>query len=304
MVATILVPYDGSEFAGQALTLAVDVALRADASLLLLQVDGAIPAAEPGEAPEALVEADRRRQERQRAHLDATAEELRDAGVAVTARLERGGISDTLVRVAEEEADLVVMATHGRGPFSRFWLGSVADALTRRCTVPLLLMKPREEDDGPVASEAFERIVVGLDGSELAETVLPIATELGALFGARYSLLRVVRPIFPGVIGYEDVPQAVDPGMIEEIEQAAAEYVEGVADRLREEGHEVEGRVVRGSSVPWAILEAAGEEGASAVALAAHGRGGLGRALLGSTADKVVRGARGPVLLHRPAVQG
>lgn len=304
MYETILVPYDGSDFAGQALALAVDVAGRSDASILLLQVAGTIRAADPEEAPEALVEADRRRRERRRGELHRTAEELRDAGVAVTPRLEEGAVSDTLVRVAEEEADLVVMATHGRGPFSRFWLGSVADALTRRCTVPLLLVKPREDGGGAATSEALGRIVVGLDGSRLAETVLPHAVELGGLFGSRFTLLRVVRPIFPGVLGYEDAPQALDPSVIEEVEEAAASYVEGVADRLREEGHEVEGRILRASSVAWAILEDAGEEGSSTIALASHGRGGLERALLGSAADKVVRGARGPVLLHRPDADG
>lgn len=301
MYETILVPFDGSEFGGQALRLAADVARRSEASLLLVHVIGAIPAAEAGEAPESLVEADRRRRERREEELARASERLARAGLPVETRLETGRISDTLVSVAEEEADLVVMATHGRGPFSRFWLGSVADALSRRCTVPLLLHRPREGGEDGSATGALRRMVLPLDGSTLAESILGPATTLGDLYGADYTLVRVVRPIFPGVLGYEDVPQTVDPSVVEELEEAAAEYLEEVAGHLRADGREAATRVARGSSVPWTILEVAGEGEARTVALASHGRGGLERVLLGSTADKVVRGARGPVLLHRPS---
>ena len=300
MYETILVPFDGSAFGDQALDLAAEIGRRANASLLLLHVAGAIPAAEPGEAPEALVEADRRRRERRQAELDAAAERLEDEGVSVIPRLETGRISDVLVATAAEEADLVVMATHGRGPLSRFWLGSVADALVRRCTVPLLLVRPREGGDGS-PSDALEHLLLPLDGSELAESVLAPATALGGLFGARYTLLRVVRPVFPGVAGYEDAAPVIDPSLVEDLEAAAAEYLRELTSRLPDEMTDVDTRVVRGSSVPATVLDVAGEGGDSAIALASHGRGGIERALLGSTADKVVRGARGPVLVHRVA---
>ena len=300
MYHTILVPFDGSDFGVQALDLAAEVGRRADASLLLLHVAGAIPAAEPGEAPEALVEADRRRRERRKADLDAAAERLEAGGVSVTPRLETGRISDVLVETAEAEADLVVMATHGRGPLSRFWLGSVADALVRRCAVPLLLVRPREDGEG-VGPDDLEHLLLPLDGSELAETVLAPAAALGDLFAARYTLLRVVRPVFPGVAGYEDAAPVIDPTVVEDLEAAAADYLGELRERLPDAMREVDTRVVRGSSIPSAVLEAAREAGGSAIALASHGRGGIERALLGSTADKIVRGARGPVLVHRPA---
>lgn len=299
MYSTILVPYDGSEFGRRALALAVEIARRSEASILLLQVLGTIRAAEPGEAPESLVEADRARREARRDDVERTAARVREEGVEATGRLEEGRVSDTLVRVADEEADLVVMATHGRGPFTRFWLGSVADALARRCAVPLLLVKPGEEEGGsPPGPESLERIVVPLDGSEVAEAVLPSATALGGLFGASYTLLRVVRPVFPGVLGYEDVPQTVDPSVVEQLEADAKEYLASVAERMRGEGHRVETRVERGSSVPWAIVEASNDAGAG-VALGTRGRTGIERLLLGSTADKVIRAARAPVLLFR-----
>lgn len=303
MYAKVLVPYDGSEFSRQALDVAVEVARRSEAEILLLQVLGTVVAGEPGEAPESLVEADRRRRDARQADVERTAARIREEGVEATGRLAEGRVSDTLVRVADEEADLVVMATHGRGPFSRFWLGSVADALARRCAVPLLLVKPGEEGEAAPGTESLERIVIPLDGSEVAEAVLPSATALGGLFDARYTVLRVVRPVFPGVLGYEDVPQTVDPSVVEELEDAAEDYLDGVAGRLREAGHRVETRVVRGSSVPWAVVEAS-NEAAAAVALATRGRSGIERVLMGSTADKVIRAARQPVLLHRSGEAG
>ncbi len=84
-------------------------------------------------------------------------------------------------------------------------------------------------------------------------------------------------------------------------EKAQAEaYLERVAGRLREQGLQVRTRVAVARHAAEAILEEAEAQASNLIALATHGRGGFKRLLLGSVADKLVRGASSPVLIYRP----
>jgi nucleotide-binding universal stress UspA family protein len=201
--------------------------------------------------------------------------------------------------------DLVVLTTHGRGPLGRFWLGSVADALVRRLPVPALLVRPQE---GAPAAEAVRHILVPLDGSPLAEQILEPAAALAELTGAAVTLLRVVGPVPPpgaevpdGLIE-EAVQQLLEKTaeLQERVNAGASQGLETAAARLRERGLVVQTRVAVADAPAPAILDAAREVGADLIALATHGRRGLKRLLLGSVADKVVRGGTLPVLLLRP----
>lgn len=304
-IQTIMVPLDGSEFSQAALPAAVAVADRAGAEVLLAYVHSGFSPARPGEAPEALVEADRELVRHERELLEKVARQVREEGPSVETLYEEGPVGATLAALAEERADLVVMATHGRGTFSRFWLGSVADELSRRCPVPLLLVRPGTEDGEPAPVELLpERILVPLDGSELAEQALEPATGVGGLFGARYSILRVIQPAVRPSLSYEELPVQIDPEALAGQEEAASTYVDGVVRRLEERGHEASGRVTRDVSVSGRIVAAAREEEADLVAMATHGLGGLQRLLLGSVTDKVLRASELPVLLCRPRESG
>ena len=87
------------------------------------------------------------------------------------------------------------MTTHGRGPLTRFWLGSVADELVRRASVPLLLVRPHEGVPDLAQEPILQHLLIPLDGSELAEQVLEPAVALGTLMAADYSLLRIYGPL-------------------------------------------------------------------------------------------------------------
>ena len=302
MLDTIMLPLDGSDFARRAMPRAASLARRAEATLLLVRVHKGFPPAEPGEAPRSLVESDRELVGREKEELERAAAELREEELVVETVFEEGPVAEALLGLAEERADLVVMSTHGRGGFSRFWLGSVADTLARGCSTPLFFVRP-ERDGGSEAASAPdpEHVLVPLDGSRLALQALETATEIGGLYDARYTLIRVVQPAMLPSYGVGDLPEGVDPEAREVMEETAADHLEEVARRLGEEGHRVETRVVRHASVSKALLEAAAEEGADLLTMATHGRGGLKRMVLGSVADKVLRAAPCPVLLRRPA---
>lgn len=308
MLDTIMVPLDGSEFARQAVPRAVSLARRADATLLLVRIHRGFPAAPAEEAPASLVEADRELEEHEREELSRAAEEVRREHPDVETEFGQGDVGETLLRRAEERADLVVMSTHGRGGFSRFWLGSVADELVRSCSVPLFLVRP-EDPEGNGASDKsaapdLAHVLVPLDGSRVAGRVLEPATSVGELYGARYTLVRVVQPVMLPGYGYGDLPDGVDPEAAEAMEETARAHLERHAAKLREAGHRVDVEVVTGPSVPVALLEARDRLAADVIAMSTRGEGGVKRMVLGSVADKVLRGSERPLLVYNPGSEG
>jgi nucleotide-binding universal stress UspA family protein len=294
MFRTILVPLDGSPFAEQALPWALCLARRAGAVLDLVRGHVLYALTQPAAAwaPfDPAAEADCQQEER--AYLDAVARRLAAAAtVPIRKTLVEGLETEGLLkRVQDGRADLVVMATHGRGPLGRFFFGSVADALVRGASVPVLLVRPRGAAPDLLPGPAVANVLVPLDGSRLAEQALGPAAELARLLLAPCTLLRVLGPF--GL--------AAGPAPPEGVRRAAAgAYLETVADRLRGRGVPVRTRVTLAAHPARAILSEGRAQEGTVIALATHGRGGLPRVLLGSVADKVLRATHGPVLVYRP----
>lgn len=325
MFRRMMVPLDGSEFSKTALPYALALGSGAETTIELVSAldsaavlnqagyagaDFSVAApgfAGSGGAPAAagdLLESVRSGRERD---LRATAEDIRSrSGAVVEWRVVDGEPSEVVAALVEASgADLVVMATHGRGGLERAWLGSVADRLVRRVTVPLLLVRPDEDEDvaGSLqAPPAVGRVLVPLDGSPLAESVLEPATRVARLLGAAIVLARITGEGLSIRSPY--LPHAAEEEQehVSERRRDAQEYLDGVAERLRGDGLEVAVEVREGNP-PATILELARETGGM-VAMATHGRSGLRRWMLGSVSDKVLRGSELPVLLVRPADEG
>jgi nucleotide-binding universal stress UspA family protein len=292
MYRTILVPLDGSGLAEQAMPLAVSIAQRAHANLRLARVHQPVSHLAPGSRSKNLAADERSYLEGVKATAKAT------AGVPTESALLEGATAPALCRhAAEVKANLMVMTTHGRGPLSRFWLGSTTDELVRHTPVPLLVYRP-VPDEPPPADFRFHRILVPLDGSDVAEEALGPAAEMARLMDARLTFLRVIEPV-PLVApdGLVYTPPALDASLMDELTEQARAYVDHVAARWQGEGLKVETRVMINDLPTAAVLEAA--EGHDLIALATHGRSRMARLFLGSVADKVVRGAVCPVLVVR-----
>jgi nucleotide-binding universal stress UspA family protein len=304
-----MVPLDGSPFGEHALPLALSIARRAGAEVELIHVcTPAIPSAFSGGLliPVPIEPPPEQSRERAHAYLDQLADFLSDRwDVPVRTVVREGLAAQTLYDYAVASgADLVVMTTHGYGSISRVWMGSVADKLMRRLPMPVLLIRPHEEALDlleEVHDQAFAHVLIPLDGSPLAEEILEPAVELGKLMNAEYTLLQAIdQP----VLGYApDVDAAgIDEQILEQWRAAAQAYLESAAQRLRAEQLKVQTSVVVAPPA-MAILDYAREHAVDLIALATHGRGGVARLLLGSVADKVVRGAGAPVLLQRPSAE-
>ena len=141
----------------------------------------------------------------------------------------------------------------------------------------------------------YKKILVPLDGSELAECVLPHAKEMVAGHGeAKVILLRIVEPLPAGT------PPAVDFEVVQRAGvKASEEYLARIKARLTKEGLDVETRVLTGRPAET-ITDFAQREKVDLIALATHGRSGVSRWVFGSVADRLVRSLSIPVLLIRP----
>ena len=301
MYTKLLVPLDGSSHSERALPVAVALAHRSAAEVELVHVHE-LPTV-PGLAPMYDTRFDVEMREEMRAELEATAERLRQTmDVPVRTTFLDGLVAPTLeAHAADHRPDLIVMTTHGRGGLSRLWLGSVADALVRRAGVPVLLVRGEEPPAGDPAETVFQHVLVPLDGSPLAEAVLEHAMRLGAPSAMRYTLLSVVVPRLIAARPYPGMSTPVDRDDLEQRQYEAQTYLDRIAGELRRSAATVATRVVVHAQVAAGILEATAEERADLVALATHGRGAIPRLVLGSVADKVVRGAETSVLVLRSA---
>jgi nucleotide-binding universal stress UspA family protein len=312
MYRSILVPLDGSAFGEHALPLALSIARRAGAEVQLLHVHSPLVSIYPEGAFAVDTQLDHELKRRQQTYLEGVAQRLKGlADLRVHPVVLEGAIAPTIRATAESTgAGLVVMTTHGRGALARVWLGSVADHLIRDLPMPLLLVRPGESAAEFTPEPVLKHLLLPLDGSPLAEQMLEPAVALGSLMDATYTLLRVIRPVIPG-------PEAPDYAGVRlwaehliaqmakleaEARKEAEAYLEAVAGRLRARSLRVQTRVAVEDQPAAAILHEAVPPAADAVALATHGRRGLARLFLGSAADKVIRGASVPVLVHRPLV--
>lgn len=297
MFSSILVSLDGSSFAEAALPWALALSRECDADLHLATVHEPVPSFSYDEWESAAWEWSEEYLRKVRDRVTPL------AGGAVDAWVGSGRVVDCLLRRADDvQADLVVMATHGRGAFTRAWLGSVTDGLLRRTHVPVLVVRPPEKSHPDLEhdSPAPRRIVVPLDGSDLAEGELDHARTLAGMYDAELHLVRVVA--YPVEIASPYLPHTVQMNqhLVDEARDAASDYLEARAAGLRDTGLEVETHVVVDAQPGHAIAELVESVEADLVIMSTHGRGGLQRALLGSTTDKVIRGVKVPVLVRRP----
>lgn len=141
----------------------------------------------------------------------------------------------------------------------------------------------------------YQKILVPLDGSKLAECVLPHVKAIARGCGIReVVIVRVVEPIPP------EAPPAMDFDAVQKAAaKAAEEYLAKIKAELSKEGLNVEAKVLTGKAAET-ITDFAQHNKVDLVAIATHGRSGFSRWVFGSVADKLVRSSHAPVLLIRP----
>lgn len=294
----ILVPLDGSSFAEHALPVALGVATQSGARLVLVSVHEEpapahhLPAPDGGPPVAPLIQAALRRYlARVKKRIS---QRLPDAQVEIAVL---GGKAQEVLstHARDSGADLIVLTTHGRGGPSRSWLGNVAEGVLRRAPVPVLVVRARRKRVTLDPAEPFRHMVIALDGTSESEGIAEGVGILATHGTTTWTLLHVVLPLHP-------VVRALAPKGAEELDAyeqhtRGEEYLKEAAGRLTRTGIEVRTALGVDLQPARAITEFAAKHGADLIALATHGRGRIGRLLLGSVADKVLRTATVPVLL-------
>lgn len=287
MYRTILVPVDGSPLSERALPCAEIIARANGARIVLLEVVSETIPHDNGDTPGGADEL--RAAETYLADLAKNVSPSPDVEVVVTV----GSHAEAILQMIHtQHADLVVMSTHGRSGLGRLVHGSVADEVMRQAPVPIVLIPAACESRWP--TNRTPRILVPLDGSNVAEQALDHAAEMASALRAEIRLIQVVEP-HPMADGAGASDVILDP--TPELE-AAHQYLKDVATKLQQAGQTVSTHEAYGFAV-LTIVEAAADE-ADLIVMATHGRSGITRLLMGSVATGVVQQATIPILIVRP----
>lgn len=215
-----------------------------------------------------------------------------DHGVELEVRF--GRPTDNLAEAADaENVELLVMGTTGLGRVEAALFGSTASHLLREATTPILLL-----DEEPLQA-APRTILAPIDFSECSELALSHAARIARISNGEviaYNTMRAdpVRysPYFPTLpsLSEEEIARA---------KEVRKKRIEELIEKLEIGDVTVASDVEEAESIPDAILEEAAEQGADLICLGSHGRKGMDRWVLGSSAEAVVKRAKIPVLVVR-----
>lgn len=320
MFKRILVPLDGSERAERAIRVAARIARTTGGSITFLRVvtaaiDAAWSVLEAAPWMQQAVETDQARAMDYLTRI-ASAQEL--AGIETHTQVLSGVPAEHILSVMHaQQIDLLVMGSHGATGFKRWALGSVAQHIARQSPVPVLVLHERGGVPTHLLADGGRsvRVLVALDGSPLAEAALAPAASLStALSAPAPGALHVVRVLpFPKL---EDESQK--DMFLAARKQAEAQvnaYLATVTQRLHE-GElatlpiQITSSVVSHTDVAetlihvaetGAYMEDAGAfNGYDAIAMATHGRSGVGRWIMGSVTERVLGTTTLPLLIVRP----
>jgi len=303
MYQKILVPLDGSKIAEAILPCVVWLARGLGARVTLLTVapsrketgqplPGALGSSNVGTMERLTMEPTR--------YLEGVARYLAVRRIVAEPVVVPGDASQEILSQGREcGCDLIAMSTRGRSGLGRGLLGSVTDAVVRSSDIPVVVVGPRSGQPEPEEGMASKRVVVPLDGSSLAEAVLPHVKEMAQRLSLEVDLIRVVTvPAWP-YAGHDGYPVEVT-GLEQRLEAEAATYLERVGRGFSDEGIPTQWKVLKGSP-GLTILSYAQGIPENTVAISTHGRSGLGRLALGSVADLLIRSLGTPVLVVGPS---
>lgn len=321
MFTRVLVPLDGSEISERVLPLATAIARKAGGSLILLRCVRAIDDLASriaytnayGSFMYNYDETDSA--EEARRYLVHVAHTQVPGDVEAQKFVVTGEPAPAILTFAQEQqADLIVLSTHGRSGFKKWMLGSITQKLAFHSSLPVLVVS-RDCSFSTctwIETGGRVRVLVGLDGSQWAEISLRAAGTLASILSGpargELHLLRVVSPLTPSETAL--YRRAVIVRDFErEATEVAANYLKGLEARLN-----VELAELHNLDVTWSVIE--GSEPASPLvrladmgkgtscerafdllALATHGRGGLERWVLGSVAERVLASTHIPLLM-------
>lgn len=318
MFKRLLVPLDGSALAEQAIASAVRLAHATGGSILLVHVvnppseftiytEITIPSQDL--VDEEIADA--------KAYLSQIASSKQLAGIETHTVVLSGPIAASILDAASEhQIEAIILCSHGRTGVKRWVLGSVAESIVRHSSIPVLLLhatNQRSSGLAPLIPHPI-RVLVALDGSSLAEEILPSAIELAATISApaqgELHLLQLIKlPTVDDIVVYHRLPTDIDARKV--VLQQAGDYLHDVGQRLTQDF------VATGVKVTWSVEECEdiaetliqiAEQGkgigtyptCDLIALTTHGYHALQRWLMGSVTERLIEHSSLPLLVIHP----
>jgi len=284
MYTKILVPLDGSRLAEQILPYASLLAEAFGVPVELLRVDdsGALTPSKGNE------------------YLKEIGDWAFPASVQFHHSIEVANPTEAILRHADaDRRTLIAMGTHGLSGIHGWVMGSVAYKVVHATRNPVLLIRPTEEGDPGIAVK-LGTVLVPLDGSGLADRILPHVIALAKSLNLEVTLIRAYTlppdNYFVGDGLYLDALAGQRDAFRQEID----DYLIGKTEEIRATGLSRVSPVPIHGDAAGEIIDCARNTQNSLIAMSTHGRSGLGRWLMGSVAEKVVQHSQNPVLLIRP----
>jgi len=293
MYDKLLVPLDGSELAEVTLWYGARLASRLHSALTLLYV------ASPDEltSPHMHECYLKYTVDMVKEVADKSAAETGGGEIAIDYKILRGDPAEEIIDYANKaKIDLIIMSTQGKSGIRRWALGNVANKVLRATRKQVLLIRAKGAEPD-VYKEKLVKVLVPVDGSRESESILRFVTYMAAELNLEVTLFHM------WVRGRETYPTSmVSLKRIEKIRKQESGYIERLGARLKGKGLNVKavfGEVWQNEEAEE-IIKLAEEGQFSLVAMATHGRSGVGRWIFGSNADKVLNEGTTPLLLVRP----
>jgi nucleotide-binding universal stress UspA family protein len=297
MYSKIVVPLDGSATAEAVLPYveALAVGFKTSVELLSAFDIGAMAAHISDEKMHHLDTMIANEEKNRIGYLEQTAK--RFSRFPTERKVVRGKPEDVILETASKEGDtLIAMATHGRSGTDRWLLGSVAEKVLRGTTHPLFLVRAAVAQR--ISERVIDSIVVPLDGSPLAEKILPTVANWARVLDIEVTLIRAFEFPTAAYYGSEDALPDYD-AFSQDARRHAAEYLKAKEDALVAEGVRTVSILTLQGTAADEIIGYARTTTRGLVAMSTHGRSGVRRWMLGSVTEKVVRHGTEPVLIVR-----
>jgi len=292
-IKKILVPVDFSEPSKKAVTYGLTLATQFNATLVIAHI---VPASSvlPYAFPVETVEIERNQEQKATHEIEQLVPDDYKEGYDIQTIVKKGSIDSELLEIVRNEAiDLVIMGTHGRRRFSGWFIGSVTERLLRKVPVPILTVSQVDPVQHTIGLVTLKRILYATDRFESSSAGLVYAIELARRAGAQLTVMHAVYYADQTLWAPAGIPDFDDERL-----RLAGEIRKRIDDVYAQEHvQELPIDIVVVEGKPFEkILQIATEINADIIVLNLQSKGTLERALLGTTAERVVRLASIPVL--------
>ena len=290
MFERILIPLDGTEIAEVAIPYVEELASKFGSEVILYHTYG--------------------REYREQKHiyenyLDRLADTVKknirkegDSGFKVTTKIGAGEPADNICHLVDKDRiDLLIMTSvSASGLKISKTLGSVTDHVCRTVPIPVLLVRPQDVQRIESKKQLINRILIPLDGSDFSKQALPVGVALATRLKVPVTVFQMVQSSYPYVPS--DFVSKIDYNKLGEgEEQMVRGEMAALAQKLTASGLMAVSAVTSGTDAANEIIQTAKDSDIDLIVMSSHGRSGLGRWLIGSVAEKILRYGETPLLL-------